>query len=71
MKPAELRSTLEQIAAGKEPGSLPGSMAPAVTVDAVKRSQAAFRAWHAFTVSAFKRAGEPLAAPSDVLTPLP
>lgn len=61
----DVRPQLEAIAQGKP---VPGSPAPAIDEALVKRHQGDFQAWRAFATPA---PGEPLAAPADLLSPLP
>lgn len=71
MSRTDLRPTLEQIAAGKDPRLAAVLGAPTISVASVKAAQPAFRAWQAFTANVLRNRGEPLAAPSEALTPLP
>lgn len=60
----DLRPTLEAIAAGKSVGA----SGPVVSTDLVAEHHSAFGAWYRFVYS---RSGESLAAPAELLTPLP
>jgi hypothetical protein len=71
MPKPDLHATLKAIAAGKATGPTSARGAPVVTRESVERDQKAFAAWSAFVRSIDEHAGEPLAAPSATLTPLP
>lgn len=66
----DLRSALEAVAAGR---TLTNQAAAANIVDPalLKAHQPAFRAWNSFARASRAGKGEPLAAPSEILTPLP
>lgn len=71
MKSADLRATLQTIADGRDP-RLAAVFGPATLHEKdVKLHQPAFRAWGRFAVASLKGAGEPLAAPVEILAPLP
>lgn len=64
---SDLRADLEAVAEGR---TLADQFSKASRVDAalVEQHQADFRAWQRFASAS---AGEPLPAPSEILTPLP
>ena len=64
MKATDFRPTLEAMAKGKHVQD-----GPSIDVEAVKSHAKAFQAWAKFADS--RRAGEPMAAPSELLGPLP
>ncbi len=61
---SDVRAALEAIAAGRSTRAGTNVLAPALIQD----NADAFRAWAVF---ASAKAGEPLAAPTETLTPLP
>ncbi len=67
----DIRATLEAIAAGKDPRLSELLAKNIVDPLLVKGRQKEFRAWERFAASGKRDGGEPLAAPSEVLTPLP
>ena len=72
MKPTDVRDQLKSIAAGKDP-RLAAVLAGAVLLnpEVVRKHQPVYRAWDRFVHECLKGHGEPLAAPTESLTPLP
>lgn len=66
MAKTDIRAELEAIAAGKATGIKPGEAL--INEALVEKHGADFAAWKRFSEP---RAGEPLAAPAELLTPLP
>lgn len=65
MRKSDVRAELEATAAGNKPAQ----SGPAVLDEAAARKhQREFQAWHAFSTP---HTGERLAAPAELLTPLP
>lgn len=71
MPKPDLRAQLKAIAAGRAAAPATARGTPVVTREDVKREQQAFSAWQYFVRSVDRVVGEPLAAPSATLTPLP
>lgn len=71
MKPTDVRDQLKSIAAGRDP-RLAAVLNHGTLLDpgVVKKDQPAFRAWDRFVHECSQGHGEPLAAPTELLTPL-
>lgn len=70
MTKPDLRATLRAIAAGNTPANDKPRCDVLAAAD-VRRDHAAFSAWRAFVRAVGHDEGEPLAAPSATLSPLP